>query len=116
MSVTYSETPTGLLFTADTESREEIAAADNDYGVQLDLVLSDVLGNGLEMLQAEEVGALTDSEIFALDAVRDDQGTLTDAGRVFWFPDYMIRNPWDDLATTGSVLFHKSNDQPNPTT
>ena len=105
--IAYSYLPDRLVFTADAESREELAAA--DYDKQLSLVLDDVTGNGLEIVAPEEIGALTSSEIFCHDLQRDDDGTVTDAGGVYWFPNYQITNPWQVLADTGRVEFSRGN-------
>lgn len=114
MTITYTTGPNGLTFHADQESRIELAGFADNYQKQLSLVLDDVTGDGLELLGDDDlaaIGALTNSEVFAEDVERDEDGVkLLDISDAYWFPNYQIQNPWDTLAATGAVTFTKTED------
>ena len=60
----------------------------------------------LELIRPEAIGALTDAPILAeVNETDENTGEPTDVGLVFWFPDYMIRDPLAELARTGRVVF-----------
>lgn len=97
-----------VLLTADNESRAELADAFRDGGsLRAELYIGDELHEKWEFVRPEEVGALTDSPILAecdgLD--RDDNGDLTAVGKVAWFPDYAVRDPWEELRNRGRTVF-----------
>lgn len=99
-----------LVFTLDAEERAELMndiQRDDHYVDIIDLFAETGLqGNSdLEVIRPEDVGALTDSPIFATDAVRDDCGEIKRVGDVWWFPDYQVRNPAEILIETGRVAF-----------
>jgi hypothetical protein len=68
-------------------------------------LLEDHLGSGWEMVPPEDLGALTAAPILSNEIVRDDQGEVIEAGRVYWFPDYMVRDEIEELRTELTVLF-----------
>jgi hypothetical protein len=68
-------------------------------------LLEDHLANGWEFIYPAEIGALTDSLLISDEAVRSDQGHLTELGTVYWFPDYAVRSELDDLYDNGEVFF-----------
>lgn len=68
-------------------------------------LLEDHLCSGWEMVPPEDLGALTAAPILSDEIVRDDHGEVTEAGRVYWFPDYMVRDEIEELRTELSVLF-----------
>lgn len=99
-----------LIFTLDDEERSEWAEqiAREDQFVDIATVFSEtgLAGNcDLDMIQPEDVGALTDSPIFADDVDLDDQGELRAVGDVWWYPDYQIFNPAEVLVEKGQVIF-----------
>ncbi len=59
----------------------------------------------LEQVQPEDIGALTDAPILAEVLEVDEDGKPVEIARVWWFPQYELRNPWEDLARTGRVEF-----------
>jgi len=85
----------------------EIEEARDRYGSQaaLCLLLEDHLSDGWEMVPPEDLGALTAAPILSDEIARDDQGEIVEAGRVFCFPDYAVRDEIDELRTNLAVLF-----------
>jgi hypothetical protein len=73
----------------------------------LHALLEDHLCNGWEMVPPEDIGALTAAPIVSDEIVRDDEGRITEAGRVFWYPDYAVRDEIEDLCER-SVLVLQS--------
>lgn len=65
------------------------------------------LCNGWHNLNPEDVGALTSSLIFSYDVEHDDNGEVKYVGAHYWFPNYQIRSPAQDLAEYGFVIFAK---------
>ncbi len=61
--------------------------------------------NGWEWIAPEEIGALTDAPILSDDAARDDEGRLTNIGRVFWFPNCQVESAVQTLRERGTVTF-----------
>lgn len=103
-------TPAGLKITANNEARRELAAADG-YPARESLV-AEWLHEQLEFLRPEEIGALTDAPILGdCDTIeRNENGELTaTGGPVWWFPDYAVRDPWDELKNSGRVTFAEAN-------
>ncbi len=75
-----------------------------------DSALADVLEpattNGLHWVRPEEVGALTDSPMLG-DVAYDDSGDITEIekAKIWWYPDYQVRSPLEDLAEQGRTIF-----------
>ena len=69
------------------------------YGINaaLHALLEDHLCSGWEMVPPEDIGALTAAPILSDEIVRDDEGRLTEAGRVYWYPDYQVRDEIQEL-------------------
>lgn len=105
--IRYEITKTALIFLADNQGRSDLAYAFNEGGYPRaeSEVLGEVMGNGLEWIQPEEIGALTSAPIFGNDAERNDMGDLIRCDDVFWFPDYCLRDPWEELRNKGRVVF-----------
>lgn len=59
--------------------------------------------NGWCSVNAEQIGALTDSPIISSMLV--NKTSQVNEAKIYWFPDYMIRNEVSELLTNGSVLF-----------
>lgn len=95
--------PGYLKITADAEAREELKG---DYS-HAEQVVNEGLHEKWSFISPEEVGAMTDSPILAMEdeIERDDMGDLTQIGLHAWFPNYMVENPWEQLAKYGSVRF-----------
>tara|TARA_R110000868_G_scaffold411024_1_gene701379 strand:+ start:2573 stop:2962 length:390 start_codon:yes stop_codon:yes gene_type:complete len=60
--------------------------------------------SAFELLQPEDVGALTDSVILGYEIPRNDDGEIQkfhEDSKVWWFPNYMITSIYDELITDG---------------
>lgn len=103
-------TPGGLKITAGNEARRELAEADG-YWARESLV-AEWLHEAFEFLRPEEIGALTDAPILGdCDTIeRDEMGELTATGGPVWFfADYALLDPWEELKNRGRVTFQESN-------
>ena len=59
----------------------------------------------LEWIQPEEISALTSAPILG---TRNDIGTSQDnVDKVWWFPNYAVRNVQQDLADYGVAIFQR---------
>jgi hypothetical protein len=67
--------------------------------------IENLLCNGLSTVRPEEIGALTDSIILSEFPPPDMSDHYPDDARFFWFPDYMLRSPLQDLRKHGKVIF-----------
>lgn len=63
------------------------------------------IGNGWSVLNPSDIRALTDSPIIAYGADFDDDGDLVFVEKVWWFPKYMVVDPYDELIEKGYVDF-----------
>lgn len=63
-----------------------------------------LMQNGMDWVSPEEIGALTDAPMFG-DVSRDDQGNITDTHDVYFYQDYMTKNPSAELKEKGKVIF-----------
>lgn len=102
-------TATALILTADNEARADLAHAFRQGGYPAaESTVAEELHEAFRFILPETVGALTDAPILApFDAwgLEDDgRETLEPGAPVFWFPDYMIRDPWRELANRGRVV------------
>ena len=68
-------------------------------------LLEDHLCGGWEMVPPEDIGALTAAPILSDEISRDDQGSVTQAGRVYWYPDYQVRDEIDEIRRNHVLLF-----------
>jgi len=68
-------------------------------------LLEDHLDNGWEMVPPEDIGALTAAPILSDEIVRDDNGRIVEAGRVYWYPDYAVRDEIEELRDKLLLLF-----------
>ncbi len=86
-----------LVLTADNEDRAYIASEQRQYGYlgAESAIQDDLFCNcEFEFILPEDIGALTDAPI------------ISDGENVWWFPDYMITDPWA-LLKQGRVEFVK---------
>lgn len=72
----------------------------------LHALLEDHLCSGWEMVPPEDIGALTAAPILSDDIVRDDEGRVAEAGRVYWYPDYAVRDEIEEIRKELVLLFH----------
>jgi hypothetical protein len=58
-------------------------------------------------VEPEWIGALTDAPILSDGLNYPDDGgpAVVPGSSVWWFPDYMVRDPWEELAREGRVVF-----------
>jgi hypothetical protein len=110
--VEFEKRSNGLYITLLPAGREELADLVEKGGVEAlcpESVLHDLLEhqlcNGWEIIAPEEVGALTDGLLLSDDVQRDDDGTLTHVGDVYWNSNYQIRAAAADLFEDGHVNF-----------
>ena len=77
------------------------------YGIHAALcaLLEDHLYNGWEMVPPEDLGALTSAPILSDEIGRDAEGRVTEAGRVYWYPDYQVRDEIEELRAHLKLLF-----------
>jgi hypothetical protein len=95
-----------VLLSADNESRSELADAFRSGGYpRAEQYVGEALHERWEFVRPEEVGALTDAPILAEcdGIVRNDNGDLTEVGKVCWYPNYQVFDPWAILRNTGRV-------------
>jgi hypothetical protein len=63
------------------------------------------LCNGWDSVRPEEIGALTSCPFILSDDVeRDERGELVTAGTVYWYEQYQIDSPVEELARNGRVV------------
>lgn len=96
-----------ITFTLTGASRDVLALTDADDDEILNALIE---AHGLEQVNPEDVGALTSSPIIAQDAefeMDDGYMKLTGYSNLWWYPNYAIRGPIDELKETGSVTFTK---------
>jgi hypothetical protein len=96
-----------LVITADNEGRRDLAEAYAAGGydrAEMEVAESIVPNSELMFIPPEQVGALTGSPILG-EAAWTDDGGMDVYGAVFWFPDYMVRDPWEELKNKGRVVF-----------
>jgi hypothetical protein len=79
----------------------------NAHGIHVALcaLLEDHLGNGWEMVPPEDIGALTAAPILSDEIVRNDDGRVVEAGRVYWYPDYAVRDEIEELRMQFLLVF-----------
>jgi hypothetical protein len=98
-----------LLLTAGNARRSCLADDLRERGsisAWYSLMVDDFSSNGhLHPVEPEDVGALTDAPIITDDMEYADDGARIVRGRVWWFPDYCIRDPMEELARKGRVIF-----------
>ncbi len=71
----------------------------------LHALLEDHLCGRWEMVPPEAIGALTAAPILSDEIVRDDEGRVTEAGRVYWYPDYQVSDEIEEIRQKLVLLF-----------
>jgi len=99
-----------LEIVLNANGRTEFATIEEEkdaYGIHAALctLLEDHLCNGWEMVPPEDIGALTAAPILSDDILRDDQGQVVEVGRVYWYPDYQVRDEIEELRTKLVIVF-----------
>ena len=96
-----------LKITADNVSRTDLrnCYASGGYFKAEEMVQEDIWRWNFQFTLPENIGALTDAPIICDDLSIDDAGTVISVGDVWWFPNYQITDPWQDLKDRGRVFF-----------
>lgn len=68
-------------------------------------LLEDHLETDWEWISPEEISALTAAPILSDDVDRDNHGKITRIGRVYWYPDYAVRDEIEELLHNGVLIF-----------
>ena len=107
----HFETNGNITFTVgdgreDLEAILERAGGDDIYFLQEMLDRFGWSCNGVfEPIRPTDIGALTNAPLFARDVVREEDGTNTAHGDVWWFPNYQVENFATTLLERGRVTF-----------
>ncbi len=68
-------------------------------------LLEDHLCTGWELVPPEDIGALTAAPILSDDILRDEEGSVVEIGRVFWYPDYAVRDEIEEIRRDLVLVF-----------
>jgi len=68
-------------------------------------LLEDHPCNGWEMVPPEDIGALTAAPIVSDDILRNEEGSVVEVGRVYWYPDYAVRDEIEELRKDLVLVF-----------
>ena len=100
-----------LLLVPTAEGRQEAdRLADKRIGASRALtdLLEDHLGNGWELLDPYEIGAMTEAPILAEsdEVYRNDRGEVVLAGKIYYFDKYATVDEIEEFARGKSVTFN----------
>lgn len=116
MTVTAKELPNGdLLVTADNATRSDIAYGlrEHGYWVAFADAFEGYSCNGsytpFDAGEGNPFVGLTSAPCIAESMSTEDDGTQVIHGSFWYFPDYAIRDPLEELATRGRTIFSKGN-------
>lgn len=86
--------------------RAEVSGEKTTSDVEAE-VLEDLLANGFQHIQPEDVGALTSAPMITDDWEGDERGESVPivGGSVYAFMDYQVRSIVEDLAEKGFAIF-----------
>lgn len=103
-----------LKISLTAEGREvlpELMEKNRGYSALADLIETQ-LCNGWHWLNAEQIGALTDSPILSNDVEYIEGGEYPDnikqVNGMWWLPDYMVTNELEELDKNGFIIFTKA--------
>lgn len=65
------------------------------------------LGNGWELLNPAEIGAITESPILSREVERDENGNLVSVGKVYWYPEYEAKSELEELLKHGEIVLRQ---------
>jgi len=97
-----------ILLTGEGQANFDTVQEERDaHGIHAALwtLLEDHLGSGWEMVPPEDIGALTAAPILSDEIERDEGGRVVEAGRVYWFPDYAVRDEIEELREKLMIVF-----------
>jgi hypothetical protein len=111
----FTETKEGLRIELNTtpsaqediqEVRENLESGKWGYHDAFWELCESPLCNGYSMVRPELIGALTDAPIIS-DGIFDEETTKEEANnsKIWWFPDYMVRDELRELLDKGFVIF-----------
>ena len=109
--VNLEKTHDGNLRISLTENGEaefgNIVEERDRFGIHaaLCVLLEDHLCGGWEMVPPEDIGALTAAPILSDEIVRDEEGRVVEAGRVFWYGDYAVSDEIEELRRDLVLVF-----------
>lgn len=93
-----------VKLTADQELIDDLKNAPNR--AKQEAIFAEAF-DGWELIDPRQIGALTDAPIFAQtkDISYDEEGNITDVGRVCWYSNYQFMDWIEDIITTGTTTF-----------
>jgi hypothetical protein len=107
-----------LRITANNEARAILVEAYRRHGYsEAESAMAELLHELYDFVRPESIGALTEAPILC---ASDDMGYSEEAyeahggfvplpdAAVFWFPDYALRDPWEELKNHGFVVFARA--------
>ncbi len=97
-----------ILLTGEGQANFDTVQEERDaHGIHAALwtLLEDHLRSGWEMVPPEDIGALTAAPILSDEIERDEGGRVVEAGRVYWFPDYAVRDEIEELREKLMLVF-----------
>jgi hypothetical protein len=97
--ITLSPTKQGVL------AARELVDSRPEYWTALGEMLEEFTTNEWEWVLPEEIGAITDAPIISREVTRDDNGTVTEVGRVYAHMDYQVQDPIEAWAEGKAVRF-----------
>jgi hypothetical protein len=100
-----------LLIIANNEDRSLLADAyrtTSPYS-RAEMLISEAFHEVLTFIAPENIGALTEAPILCDDVDFPDDANgfvpYDETSRVWWFPNYMVTDPWEELKNKGRVEF-----------
>ena len=87
------------------EIKAAVAAGDQSDQAMYD-AFEHLIANGYMWVQPEDIGALTSAPILSDGGTKDDGSIdLSGGANVWWYPNYAVRSPMEDIAETGKTVF-----------
>ena len=109
MQTFYKITNNGnLQIICDTETQQELVELGDNIVQDCHMYdcFESIICNGLSWISPETIGALTDAPILS-EGNLDDNGNYTNDLPVYWYPNYMVRSPLEDLRDYCQTIFVK---------
>ncbi len=107
--VDFDTTNGNLHITLLPEAREDVQEIASSQQLTSDNKLAEVIewhiGNGWSFVSPEDVSALTDAPILSDDIEYGNNGQVQRVGVVYWYQEYEIHDPIEQLLKHGFVDF-----------
>lgn len=91
------------------EAREDVQEIASSQQLTADNKLAEViewhLGNSWTFVSPEDIGALTEAPILSEGIDYDNHGKVQHVGVVYWYPEYEVKDPVEQLLENGFVDF-----------